>query len=64
MLAHRFGFGAVDPDAAFLAKLGADEIEKLRAALEAKGLIGGGGRVTSRIPARRRLEVLKPRSSS
>lgn len=40
-LAHRFGFEAVDPDAAFLAKQEAVDFEKLRAELKAQGLVWG-----------------------
>jgi sugar phosphate isomerase/epimerase len=40
-LAHRFGFEAVDPDAGFLAKQEAEQVEKLRDDLKARGLAWG-----------------------
>jgi sugar phosphate isomerase/epimerase len=45
-LAQRFGFEAVDPDAGFLAKQGAAEIEKLRNDLKTRGLVWGAAGLT------------------
>lgn len=45
-LAHRFGFEAVDPDAAFLARQGVGEIEKLRNDLASRGLVWGAAGLT------------------
>lgn len=45
-LAVRFGFEAVDPDAGFLARLGADEIQKLNAELKKRGLVWGAAGLT------------------
>src|SRR5579883_1033387 len=41
VLAHRFGFEAVDPDAGFLARQEADAIQKLRSDPKTHGLVWG-----------------------
>jgi sugar phosphate isomerase/epimerase len=46
-LAHRFGFEAVDPDAGFLARQDADSIDRLRADLNARGLVWGSANLPS-----------------